>query len=83
MGSAVSLSSDIPERVDLETCQKLANHFGVKNIDFTRFDLIKDKDGTISRHEALQIAENKMPRIYSVNPCLVIGSTAAGKGERK
>ena len=62
---------DIPERVDAEDISCIIKKFKLNvQIDKTRFDLIKDKKGTVSRGEAFQLIENKLPPIYSMNALL-------------
>ncbi len=71
MGSAASSLDELPERMDLKIIQTLIEKSKANvQIDMVRFNLLKDKDGTISRVQALQLIENKMPPIYSVN-CLL------------
>ena len=69
MGAAASSVTDLPERVDLATIDDTLRRFklGHVQIDMVRFDLLKDKNNTISRGEALQLIENKLPPIYSLN----------------
>jgi hypothetical protein len=69
MGTAASSFSDLPERIDLPTLERiLAKYKLTVQIDMIRFNLMKDpKDGTISRTQALQLIENKLPPIYSLN----------------
>lgn len=69
MGSAASSLDDLPERVDLETIQETIERLKLDvQIDLVRFNLLKDKEGRISRVHALQLIENKLPPILSVNP---------------
>lgn len=70
MGSAASSLDSFPERVDLATLQSIVESLkpGVE-IDLIRFNLLKDRGGKISRLHALQLIENKLPPIYSLN-CL-------------
>lgn len=71
MGAAASYIDDIPDRVDLETIDALLKKYRLEvQIDMVRFNLLKDVRGTVSRTEALQLIENKLPPIYSAN-CLV------------
>lgn len=69
MGAAASsLQGEIPDRVDLRTIDKFTAKYGIHvQIDMVRFNILKDSDGTISRRDALQLIENKLPPIYSVN----------------
>ncbi len=69
MGAAASsLSADLPERIDLATLEGVINRFKLNvHVDMIRFNLMKDKDGTISRQQALVLIENKLPPIYSLN----------------
>lgn len=78
MGAAASaLSNEIPDRVDLMTIDRLTRKFGLKvDIDMVRFDVLKDRDGTVSRRDALQLIENKLPPIYSLNALCVWPSSA-------
>lgn len=72
MGSAASsyIVDELPERMDLEMIQSTIERSKMNvQIDMVRFNLLKDKDGTISRVHALQLIENKLPPIYSLN-CL-------------
>ncbi len=74
MGAAASsLSADVPERVDLETIEMLLRRFKLTHvhIDMIRFNLMKDRNGTISRSQALVLIENKLPPIYSLNAIVV------------
>ncbi len=73
MGAAASaLSNEIPDRVDLMTIDRLTRKFGLKvDIDMVRFNVLKDRDGTVSRRDALQLIENKLPPIYSLNALCV------------
>lgn len=71
MGAGASgyAAEDLPERMDKETLERLARTAGVDIlVNPVRFDMMKDKEGTISRAQALQLLENKMPAILSVNP---------------
>ena len=72
MGAAASsLQGEIPDRVDLDIIEQFMQKYGIKvEIDMVRFNLLKDADGTISRRDALQLIENKLPPIYSVNALL-------------
>lgn len=72
MGAAASsLQGEIPERVDIRTIDKFTAKYGIKvQIDMVRFNVLKDEDGTISRRDALQLIENKLPPIYSLNALL-------------
>ena len=72
MGAAASsLQGEIPDRVDLDIIEQFMQKYGIKvAIDMVRFNLLKDADGTISRRDALQLIENKLPPIYSVNALL-------------
>ena len=69
MGAAASSVSDLPDRVDLPMINATLRRYklGHVNIDMVRFDLLKDHNDTISRVEALQLIENKLPPIYSLN----------------
>lgn len=69
MGAAASsLLGEIPDRVDIRTIDKFTAKYGINvQIDMVRFNILKDSDGTISRRDALQLIENKLPPIYSVN----------------
>ncbi len=69
MGAAASaLQGEIPDRVDIMTIERLTKQYGLKvEIDMVRFNLIRDDDGTVSRKDALQLIENKLPPIYSLN----------------
>ena len=76
MGAGVSFEG-LPDRADFETCQIIAVNMGLKgNLDRLRFDLMKGTDGKISRVQAIQLAENKQPPIFSVNPMSTIKSKA-------
>lgn len=72
MGAAASsVQGEIPERVDLRTMDRFMAKYGIRvEIDMVRFNLLKDKEGTVSRRDALQLIENKLPPIYSVNALL-------------
>lgn len=71
MGAAASYIDGIPERVDLQTINILMKKHRIEvQIDMVRFNLLKDANETVSRTEALQLIENKLPPIYSAN-CLV------------
>jgi len=68
MGTAASCFDDIPNRVDLDDIACITKRFGIKvQIDIVRFDLLKDKKGTVSKSQAIQLIENKLPPIYSTN----------------
>ncbi len=69
MGSAASSLTDLPDRVDLFTINTTLRKFklGQVQIDMVRFDLLKDENDTVSRRDALQLIENKLPPIYSLN----------------
>ena len=68
MGAGISFEG-LPERADFETCQIIASNMGLKtHLDRVRFDLMKGSDGKITRIQAIQLAENKQPPIFSVNP---------------
>jgi hypothetical protein len=69
MGTSASLSMNLPDRLDVDQINNLIDEYNLRiNIDMIRFDLIKDKkDGTVSRSQALQLIENKLPPIYSMN----------------
>lgn len=72
MGAAASsVQGEIPDRVDLRTIHMFIEKYGMKvEIDMVRFNLLKADDGTISRRDALQLIENKLPPIYSLNAIL-------------
>ncbi len=75
MGAGASLIDKLPERIDKESYIHLSNSLGYPGaIDLVRFDLLKDENGTISKCDALKIAEKKMPPIYSIN-CLNLDTT--------
>lgn len=68
MGTAASCLNDIPDRVDLDDIACITKRFGIRiQIDVVRFDLLKDKKGMVSKAQALQLIENKLPPIYSTN----------------
>jgi hypothetical protein len=69
MGAAASsLNGEIPDRVDVATMDRFMSKYGIRvEIDMVRFNLLKDSHGTIARRDALQLIENKLPPIYSVN----------------
>jgi hypothetical protein len=68
MGAAASYLDNIPERVDLETIGVITRRYKINvQIDKVRFDLLRDREGTVSRMEAMQLIENKLPPIYSTN----------------
>ncbi len=68
MGVASSLLTDLPERLTLSEIESLVRQYKLNvTVDLVRFDLLKDGKGRISRHEALQLIENKLPPIYSIN----------------
>lgn len=70
MGSAASSIEDLPERVDLATIEgRIAELQLNVRVDMVRFNLLRDKEGRVSRIQALQLIENKFPPIYSLN-CL-------------
>jgi hypothetical protein len=72
MGAAASsVQGELPDRLDLKTIDNFLAKYGLKvEIDIVRFNLLKDATGTVSRTEALQLIENKLPPIYSVNAML-------------
>ncbi len=71
MGVASSLLTDLPERLDMDEIEALIKQYklGIQ-IDKVRFDLLKDQKGRVSRQDALQLIENKLPQIYSINGAL-------------
>jgi len=72
MGTAASCFDDIPSRVDLDDIAAITKKFGISvQIDVVRFDLLKDKKGFVSKSQAIQLIENKLPPIYSTNALVV------------
>jgi hypothetical protein len=71
MGAAASSISSLPERVDITTIERLLCEYKLNvQVDMIRFNLMKDDMDTISRSQALQLIENKLPPIYSLNALL-------------
>jgi hypothetical protein len=69
MGAASSaLQGELPERMDIVEMNSFMEKYGIRvQIDMVRFSLLKDGDDKIARDEALQLIENKLPPIYSLN----------------
>jgi hypothetical protein len=71
MGAATSLLTELPERLTINDIESiLIKHKLNVKIDMVRFNLLKDCSGSISRAQALQLIENKLPPIYSLNGAL-------------
>lgn len=71
MGAAASSFSDLPERMDIDTIESVLQQMNLDvKIDMIRFNLLKDSEGKIGRLQALQLIENKLPPIYSLNGAL-------------
>jgi len=71
MGAAASSFKDLPDRMDLETIESFLLQYNINvKIDMVRFNMLKDSEGKISRLEALQLTENKLPPIFSLNGAL-------------
>lgn len=68
MGTASSLANELPERMDIDQIEDILRKFDKDtHIDMLRFNLMKDRYGTVSRAQALQLIENKFPPIFSLN----------------
>ncbi len=74
MGAAASsFSADLPERIDIATLEAVIARLKLNvHVDMIRFNLMKDKNETISRTQALQLIENKLPPIYSLNGLVAV-----------
>jgi RNA-binding protein YlmH len=73
MGAGASSLIELPERLTYDECVTLVKNQGLNIVvDRVRFDIIMDpKDKTISRSQAMQFVENKLPKIFSINPLCV------------
>lgn len=69
MGAGASSMDDLPKRVTLKDIHDIMDRLNTHvAIDTVRFNAIQDTDGYVTRLQALQLIENKQPKIPFLLP---------------